>query len=436
MSAIGNEKVNEYIKEVCGLVKNKKVHENIKEELLSHIDEIVEVQVAIGKSEDEAIEQAILQMGAAGVVGKELNKVHKAAPDWILLIMTIVFVLFGIFTLGFMEKNSSIVDSYSSTYMIKTVIYAFLGGVVSFIIFKIDYRIFKKYSKYIYLITIVGMILATFFSMSVNGASGWIIIGPISFNFFHISIFTLVLSLSGIFEKWNWNNRKSMVIGFLLAFGPSILFILSASISHMTIYIVAVVTLMIISGVKLRYIVYLMGGVGSLLAFYILNEPYRVRRFLAFLRPMEDPQGVGWIYNQLNTLRNSATLFGKDPTLISSKLPEANTNFILTYIIYSFGWIVGCILIAMILAFIIRLGFIGLKTKDRYGKLISSGFCATFITQFLMNILVNFTLMPALSVNMPFISYGGSSLLINMVSISVILNVYKWRNTPFALARK
>jgi hypothetical protein len=110
MSVVGNEKVNEYIKEVCTLVKNKKVHKNIKEELLSHIDEIVENEVARGKSEEEAIEQAILQMGASDVVGKGLNKVHKAASDWTLLLMTVGFIVFGIFTLGFMEKNSLIID--------------------------------------------------------------------------------------------------------------------------------------------------------------------------------------------------------------------------------------------------------------------------------------------------------------------------------------
>ena len=89
----------------------------------------------------------------------------------------------------------------------------------------------------------------------------------------------------------------------------------------------------------------------------------------------------------------------------------------------------------MVLAFIIRIGTIGLKTKDRYGKLIVCGLCALFIAQFLMNILMNFTLMPALSINMPFISYGGSSLLINMTSIAIILNVFKWRNTPFVTGK-
>jgi cell division protein FtsW (lipid II flippase) len=279
------------------------------------------------------------------------------------------------------------------------------------------------------------MIVAVFFSSRINGAIGWITIGPISFNVFHISIFTLVVSLAGIFAEWHWSNRKSIIQGSLLAFGPCILFIQSYSMAHIGIYIIAVITLMIISGVKLRYIAYPMGGIGTLLALFILNEPYRFRRITSFLRPMEDPEGAGWIYNQLNTIRNSATLFGQDPASVSIKLPSADADYILTYIIYSFGWIVAFILIATILAFIIRIGAIGLKTKDRYGRLIVTGLSALFITQFLMNILMNFTLIPTISINMPFISYGGSSLLINMISIAIILNVFKWRNTPYVAGK-
>ena len=435
MSVVGNEKVNNYINEICGLVKNKRVHENIKEELLNHIDEIVEEQVSRGKSGEEAIEQAILQMGASDVVGKGLNKVHKAAPDWTILLMTVGFILFGIFTLGFMESNSLISDQYNVNYMLRTAIFAIVGSIIVLVILKLDYRKFRKYSKYIYLVTIAAMILAIFFSMPINGIYGWITIGPISFNVFYISIFSLIVSLAGIFAEWHWSNRKSIIQGSLLAFGPCILFIQSYSMAHIGIYIIAVITLVIISGIKLRYILYPIGLSGILSVIYFFKEPYRLKRITSFIKPMEDPKGAGWIYNQLNNIRNSATLFGQDPASVPIKLPSADADYILTYIIYSFGWIVGFILIAMVLAFIIRLGFIGLKTKDRYGKLIVSSLCALFITQFLINILMNFTLIPTISVNMPFISYGGSSLIINMASIAIILNVFKWRNTPYVTGK-
>ena len=109
-------------------------------------------------------------------------------------------------------------------------------------------------------------------------------------------------------------------------------------------------------------------------------------------------------------------------------------EFALTSIIYCFGWIVGIIVIALVLSFIIRIGFISSNTKNTYGKLLVSGLWSFFTVQFILNILANFSLSPILGINMPFISYGGSQLVINVLSISIINNVYKFRNISSSLS--
>ncbi|EKY23287.1 hypothetical protein HMPREF0216_02957 [Clostridium celatum DSM 1785] len=109
-------------------------------------------------------------------------------------------------------------------------------------------------------------------------------------------------------------------------------------------------------------------------------------------------------------------------------------EFVLTSIIYCFGWIVGIIIIALVLSFIIRMCFISINTKNTYGKLLVSGLCSLFTIQFILNILANFSLSPILGISMPFISYGGSQLVINVVAISIINNVYKFRNTHSELS--
>lgn len=88
-------------------------------------------------------------------------------------------------------------------------------------------------------------------------------------------------------------------------------------------------------------------------------------------------------------------------------------------------------LITLIIGFIVRIYFVGIKTKDKYGKLITIGFCSIMSVQFLLNILINLNLAPYFSVPMPFISYGGSNLVINIITIALIINIYKWRNTPY-----
>ncbi|MEG0134340.1 MAG: FtsW/RodA/SpoVE family cell cycle protein, partial [Clostridium sp.] len=126
---------------------------------------------------------------------------------------------------------------------------------------------------------------------------------------------------------------------------------------------------------------------------------------------------------------------GKGGSIAADSLPSANTDFIFTYIICSFGWIVAIILVSLVLAFIIRIGFISENAKDRYGKLIVSGLCALFAAQFLLNILINLNLFPAYSVSMPFISYSGTGMIINMFSIGLIASVHKWRNTPYIILK-
>ncbi|MBB6624177.1 FtsW/RodA/SpoVE family cell cycle protein [Clostridium gasigenes] len=438
MQSIDNKMVDEYVNNVCGLVKNKKVHENIKEELLSHIEEIIEEAVADGKSEEEAINCALLQMGSFDIVGSSLNKVHKAAPDWILLGMTSVFILFSIFILGFMGVNASssgnYVDEISKKYIIRNGFYLIIGIAVVMGISKIDYRSLKKYSKHIYIGSIIISIIGLSISPFVNGVRGWISLGVMSFNVLHITPILLILSLAGIYENYDWSSLKNILIGFALGFGPGLIFLVAPSLPSLVIYTIAVTTLIIISGIKLRYVIISLGTLGMAFTAAILETAYSRARITAFLRPIDDPYDVGWIYNQIYMLRKSAGLFGQGGNYAQDMLPSANSDYILTYIIYTFGWIIGIILIALVLAFIIRIGFIGVNTRDKYGKLIVSGLCALFATQFLLNILMNLNLAPAFAISLPFISYGGTALIINMFSIGIITNVYKWRNTPYITA--
>lgn len=430
MHAIESKMVDNYINNVCGLIKNKKVHKDIKEELLSHIEEIVEDSIESGKSEEEAINYALEQMGAYDVVGSSLNKVHKAAPDWILLGITSVFIIFGILTLVVMGMNNAL-EAPIEMFISRIVLSLVIGILGVAVISKLDYRNVKKYSRNIYIGTIGISFISLYLSSIVNGARGWVRIGPMSFNILHIAPILLVLSLAGIYENYNWSSFKNIFKGFVLGFVPVIIFLVAPSMSALVMYIIAVTTLMIVSGINLRYIVISFGAIGSAFIMYIFAQAYRVLRITAFLRPTDDQYGAGWIYNQTDILRKSAGLFGQGANYSMGMLPEAHTDYILTYIIYTFGWIVGIILISLVLAFIIRIGFIGVKTKDKYGRLIVSGFCALFATQFIFNILINLNLAPSFSVSLPFISYERTALVVNMIAIGIITNVYKWRNTPY-----
>lgn len=102
MSITENNKVNEYINNVCKLIKNKKVHNEIKEELLDHINDIIDDYLEIGMSLDVVTDKALMQMGNSEVIGHDLNKAHKSNSDWLLLIITTCLISFGFLTTAFL----------------------------------------------------------------------------------------------------------------------------------------------------------------------------------------------------------------------------------------------------------------------------------------------------------------------------------------------
>ena len=428
MSKIENNKVNEYINNVCKLIKNKKVHSEIREELFGHINDIIEDYLEIGMSLDTATDKALIQMGNVNTIGHDLNKAHRANSDWLLLIMTTALIFFGFLTTAFLQVNA-LNDRYYINYISKLLVFLIISILLSLCILKLDYRGLKKYSFPIYVSSIFLILLTIAFSPCINGMNHWIFIGGFSIDTLAVTPILLIISLAGIFDNYNWSNKTSFFKGIVLVFIPVILFFSLSSISTLIIYLIAVFTIMNISGFKLKNLITISSVLITMLLIFIFGATYRLERFFIFLNPSQDINGAGWIYNQLNTLRNSAGLFGNGANSNLSIIPDANMEFALTSIIHCFGWIVGILVIALVLSFIVRIGLISSTTKNTYGKLLISGLFMLFTIQFILNILANFSLSPILGVSMPFISYGGTQLVINVLAISIINNIYKFRNT-------
>lgn len=424
MSEIENIKINEYVNNVCKLIKNKKVHPEIKEELLTHINDIIEDYLEIGMSLEDATTKALTQMGSAEIIGHDFNKIHKSHSDLILLIITTFLIFFGFLNTVFLQYN----NIYSINYFSKLLLFLVISILLSLFILKLDYRILKKYSNKIYMLSITLLLFTIYFSAPINGMKRWLIIGSFSIDILSITPVLLIIALAGIFDNYNWNKKISLLKGLILVFIPIILFICLPSLSTIIIYLISALTIMHLSGFKLKHLIILSGALSSVFLAFILSADYRIRRFFIFLNPEKDIDNTGWIYNQLNTLRSSAGLLGNGSNINNLSIPDSNMEFALTSIIYCFGWIVGILVIALVLAFIIRIGFIGSNTKNTYGKLLVSGLCALFSIQFVLSILANFSLSPILGISIPFISYGGSQLVINVIAISIINNVYKFRN--------
>jgi len=426
MTLKNDHRVQEYINSICSQIKNRSIHGEIRTELLGHIEEAVMEHLSTGISEDEAIRKAVTEMGDPGHVGRQLNKIHKTQPDWSILIITIMMAGLGLFAMYFIETNGALLNS--NQIFFRSLVSTLLGMALVCGLYFIDYRRMQAYSKYVYIGTLLILTFVVYYGTPANGARAWLSIGPIRFNFAETSPFLFIIALAGLFDNWNWNGPKRVISGLALSIVPAILILNVPSFSAGVAYLIACAVLMVVSGLKPKYIPLAAGSGFGLFLFAGITQPYRISRLLAFFNVGQDPQGAGWIYLQLNKLTKSAGFFGQGFNFDPKSIPEIHTDFVFTYIMYTFGWITGIILAVLVLTFLIRLAYIAMTVKNSYGKLLLSGFVAVFAVQFFWNILMNLNLAPVTGVGLPFISYGGSQFVLSMLVIGIITNIYKWRN--------
>ncbi|MCB2312922.1 FtsW/RodA/SpoVE family cell cycle protein [Clostridium tagluense] len=422
-----NSKINEYIDYVCSYVKYKEAHKEIKAELSSHIEDIVDEYAESGMSQEEAGSKAISRMGDSDIVGKQLNIAHKGTPDWITLILTIVLVNTGVVLMYLMQYKSSY---RSSDYLFNhSFLYAAIGTIGIVLLYFFDYRKLQKHSNYIFIGMCLLFILSFFIGQTINGAI-FIIVGSFSFNIKAISLYVFVIALAGIFNNYDWNKKINLIkaTGYL---GIPMFFMFSAQgLSYCGIYFIAFIVLALKSNMKKKYAIYIVALNTFCVLFYFWIETYRMQRFLVFLDPFSDPEGAGYLGVQMYNITHTSGIFGHGFSANEKLLqvPELQSDFIFNYIVHTFGWLGAAVIITLIISFIYRMLHISKYVRDNYGRLLISGLISIFIVQFASNILMNVNLFPIMGIALPFISYGGSLGLINMLSVGIIMSVYRRRS--------
>jgi cell division protein FtsW (lipid II flippase) len=157
----------------------------------------------------------------------------------------------------------------------------------------------------------------------------------------------------------------------------------------------------------------------------IATKLYVIKRLVVFLNPVADPLGNGYLNIQLSKVISHSGFLGQGLTFTPQVLPELHTDFIFAFITYTFGWIASFLLIALVVGFLVRIALIAGQIKIHYGKLLISGFVSILAIQFLWNILMNLGLAPISGVGLPFISYGGSQLVLNAATVGIISSIYR-----------
>ena len=425
MGVEDNSKIKEYIDYVCSYVKYKEAHKEIKKELSSHIEDIVGEYTSSGMLQDESVIKAVERMGNGEAVGKQLDIAHKGTPDWITLILTIVLVNTGVALMYLMQYKSSYGNN---DYLFNhSLLYAIIGTLGIVLLYFFDYRKLQKYSKHIFVGMCLLFILSFFIGNQINGRN-LISLGSFTFDIKAISLYVLVIALAGIFNNYDWNKKINLIkaVGYL--FIPMLLMFAAQGLAYCGIYFITFIVLALKSNMKKRYAIYIVALNTISFLYYVISEPYRISRFFTFLHPFSDAKGFGYLNVQMYEIAHSSGIFGHGFSANEKLPPIMESDLVFNYIVHSLGWLGAAVIITIIISFIYRILHITKYVKDSYGKLLIGGLISIFIVQFAANILMNVNLFPVIGIALPFISYGGSLSIINMLSVGIIMSVYRRRS--------
>ncbi len=294
-----------------------------------------------------------------------------------------------------------------------------------------DYRVAKKYTAILFFLGIGALIVLLVWKNPIRGASSWIKFGFLGFEVAEgiklILIIILAKYLSkNIRELDKW--RHILISGFYA--GIFIFLIMLQPDAGSAMIITAIWFGMIVAaGIGYRRLLYLLSffAIIAVLGWFFVLVPYQKDRILDFVKPGNDPQGSGYNVNQSIIAIGSGGFFGKGLGAGSQSqlkfIPEAHTDFI--FAVYAEEWgLVGVFFLIILFSLLFwRLLEIALKARDNFGRMIVLGVITMILTQIMINIGMNMGILPVTGIPLPFISYGGSSILTIMIVLGIIQSI-------------
>ena len=301
------------------------------------------------------------------------------------------------------------------------------------ILSKLDYHLLYKHATKLLIISLILLILVLIPGIGIirNGSRSWFGIGGLGIQpseFAKLSLIIFVSKYLSKSDKYIKDYKKGVIpiLGILLLiFG---LIMLEPDFGTGMIIVVSIIVLLFVSGVNMKFFL-ILGGVGIIgIIILVMIAPYRMDRITSFLNPWSDPLGTGFQIIQSLYAIGPGGLLGMG--LFNSRqkhfyLPEPQTDFIFSIISEELG-VLGVIIVITLFGILLYQGIkISLKCEDKFGKYLSFGLIFQIIFQTILNLSVVIGLIPVTGVTLPFLSYGGSSLLISSISIGIMLSISK-----------
>lgn len=344
--------------------------------------------------------------------------------DWITILFLILLSCFGLFLLS----------TLSQELFLQQLMFVILGVLLLWVFSRLDFALLWWFAPWAYIGSIILLILS-YLGPEIRGATRWIVIGGMQIQPSEIVKPFLLLSFSRFITQYSPRNLRYIVMHLCLFLLPTLLVLRQPDIGTSLIYSISWVAMMFAGG--LPVLVLLAGAIGfgfAVPAFWQKLAPYQQSRILTFLEPNLDPKGAG--YNALQSMIavGSGQLMGRGLGRGTQShlrfLPEHHTDFIFATLVEELGFFGGMVLLIgyfVLLWRLLRPVLAGLVTHV-FPFVFSLGLFAMILSQVFIHVGMNMGLLPITGITLPFVSYGGSSILSLSISFGVWISVLRTRN--------
>lgn len=357
-----------------------------------------------------------------------MNKKLLKNTEWTVLIMSILLLAIGLVALFSATQSTEYVE-------FKKQVQWFVISIPFLILFSIiDYNVIVRFSTLAYII-IIGLLIGVLFTEPINGASSWYKIGEsIAFQPSELGKIVLILFMSFLLNKLQVKGRSEinkiwkLIIFCIFAAIPILLVLKQPDIGTAMALIASVVCIIFVSGINKRYIILVLLIVAILVPIIYNNLPeHALKRIQVFLNPNLDPRGDGYNIIQSKLAVGAGQVFGMglfkgNQTQLGFLYPKT-TDFIFSVIGEELGFVATGAIVILYIILITKSIYIAKTAKDNIGSYIAIGIAGIFFFHMAENIGMTIGLLPITGIPLPFVSYGGSSLITNFICIGLLLNI-------------
>ena len=378
-------------------------------------------------------------MGATAVTATLVGNVRTRrwrAFDLQLFLYLVLLIAFGV-VIGYSASYSDAAQGEGLSQTVKTLIWTAIGLTIFFVAASVDYHWLQTLIAPIYLVVLGLLTLTLFIGTSLFGAQLSITVAGLDFQFSEVSKVLMVVVLATYLagRRDRIGKLSTIIVAAVLMALPTVLVLLQPDLGTALVFVGILVGMLFLSGASIGWMALLAGAAVAAAPLLVQSlADYQRQRLFCFLDPSADPQGACYQLIQALNAVGSGGLFGQGLTAGRQNqlgfLPVQSTDFIFTVVAEELGFVGGAVLLALFGLLIWRILAIGWGARDSLGAMVGVGLASMLLFQIMVNVGMVLGIMPVIGIPLPFITYGGSSMISLLFGMGILQSVRMHSRKP------